>query len=185
MQLYGHTHIFEKLTKSPAHTAGKPYCFIGPYKIGKMHTALCVAEKLLPKTQGKLIENHPDVFIVRREKNPETGKTKKHIDLSQIQGLQQFISRNSALGGLRVAIIDQAELCHEQAQQALLKTIEELPKQVIVIFLIPDTEFLLPTIISRCHLIHFSSLSLKDMEACAEAFGCFDKKMIVDVKIVL
>lgn len=90
------------------------------------------------------ISSHPDITVI----SPEDGK--KNIAVSQIRELRNetVIKPHSALK--RVFIIDCADTMNPNAQNALLKVLEEPPKTVMFILLAENKSALLDTIISRC-----------------------------------
>ncbi len=108
--------------------------------------------------------SHPDISITA----PEAGK--KNIAVSQIRELraQAFVKPHSAEH--RVFIIEQAQRMNEQAQNALLKVLEEPPAGVIFILITPSRTAMLDTIISRCTLLSLSAPAAQDaFDAVEEA----------------
>ncbi len=96
--------------------------------------------------------NHPDIIWVTHEK-PNTISV---ADIrSQVNG---DIGIKPYSGRYKIYIIDQAEKMNEQAQNALLKTIEEPPAYAVILLLASQTGAFLPTILSRC-----ITLSLKPL----------------------
>ncbi len=91
--------------------------------------------------------NHPDVRYVVHEKPGSIGVDDVR---AQITGDIMIKPYN---GRYKVYIVDEAELMTPQAQNALLKSIEEPPAYAVLIFLTRSPEALLPTIRSRCILI--------------------------------
>jgi len=94
--------------------------------------------------------SNPDIQAV----SVEDGK--KNISVAQIRELraQAYVKAHAADN--RVFIIEQAELMNEQAQNALLKVLEEPPQGVIFILITPQRTMLLPTVISRCTVLSLS-----------------------------
>jgi DNA polymerase-3 subunit delta' len=77
-------------------------------------------------------------------------------------------------GGRRVAIIEGADRMNEDAQSALLKTLEEPPAGVTIV-LCADREWrLLPTVRSRCQRIRLGPVGLRDIEAILADHGVAD-----------
>jgi DNA polymerase-3 subunit delta' len=73
------------------------------------------------------------------------------------------------LGGRKVVIIDDAEKMTPQAQNCLLKTLEEPPSDSILILVTSDRHSLFPTIVSRCQVINFERLTSAEMELATAA----------------
>jgi len=89
------------------------------------------------------------------------------IGIDEIRDLQKKLSLKSSNGGLKVAIINNAHNLTIAAQNALLKTLEEPPKNSQIILTAPTAESLLPTIVSRCQIVnlpHQSQVSLNKKE---------------------
>lgn len=99
------------------------------------------------------VGSHPDITRV------EALDGKKFLTVSQIRNVRAdaFIKAHS--GTHRVFIIEDAHRMNEQAQNALLKVLEEPPQNVVFILLVPSKTMLLDTIISRCVLL---SLLIKE-----------------------
>ena len=87
---------------------------------------------------------HPDIEVV------EPPKDKKSITVDRIREVRQNVFVKAHISNKRVFIIDRAETMNPQAQNALLKVLEEPPQGVIFILIVPSREMLLETIISRC-----------------------------------
>lgn len=98
---------------------------------------------------------HPDITVTA----PEDGK--KNITVAQIRNLRNdaFVKPHMASG--RVFIIDKADTMNEQAQNALLKVLEEPPGETVFILIAESKAALLDTVISRCTVL---SLSVPETE---------------------
>lgn len=88
-------------------------------------------------------DNHPDVIYVTHEKE---GIGVDDVR-TQINGTVQIKPYSSAH---KVYIVDEAEKMTVQAQNALLKTLEEPPAYVVILLLTTRSDSFLPTILSRC-----------------------------------
>lgn len=81
-----------------------------------------------------------------------------NVKISSIREIRKFLSLEYMDIKYRVVIIEEAHLMNTQAQNALLKSLEEPPEGVIFILITPFEDRLLPTILSRCWQIKFNSL---------------------------
>jgi len=137
--------------------------FTGPKGVGRFLTAIAVAKALncLNRVNGdccdrcpacgKIAKNiHPDVHLVAPE-----GAT---VKIDQIRTLTREAPLTPYEGRGKVFILDQAETMTEQAQNALLKTLEEPPRATFLILIAPEASALLPPIASRCSQIRFAPL---------------------------
>ena len=88
--------------------------------------------------------NHPDVIDVTHEKPASIG-----VDDVRRQ-INDTVSIKPYSGGYKLYIVDEAQKMTVQAQNALLKTIEEPPAYVVILLLTSNEEIFLPTILSRC-----------------------------------
>jgi DNA polymerase-3 subunit delta' len=99
---------------------------------------------------------HPDLAVVEAEREGETLK------IDQIRALQHTLSLAPYEARYRVALVLRFEEAHVSAANAMLKTLEEPPSQVVVILTARSAESLLPTIVSRAEVIRLRSLSIDE-----------------------
>jgi len=81
------------------------------------------------------------------------------ILIGQVRKLIQMSSITSYLGGNRFAVISPAETMSKEAENSLLKLLEEPPPGFFLCVVTPHPEALLPTIISRCQPVYFPPLT--------------------------
>ncbi len=79
-----------------------------------------------------------------------------------------------AEGGARVAIVEQAHRLNEDAQNALLKLLEEPPAGVTIVLCADDDERLLPTVRSRCARVRLSPVGNREIEEWLAELGVAD-----------
>ena len=91
-----------------------------------------------------LTDNHPDVIYVTHEKPGSIG-----VDDIREQ-INDTIMIRPYSGNYKIYIVDEAEKMTVQAQNALLKTIEEPPSYAVLILITANPDAFLPTILSRC-----------------------------------
>ena len=96
--------------------------------------------------------NHPDIIRVTHEK-PNT------ISVEDIRRqVNEDIQIRPYQGPYKIYIIAEADLMTVQAQNALLKTIEEPPAYAVIFLLTENAEALLPTITSRCVMLKLRNI---------------------------
>lgn len=96
--------------------------------------------------------NHPDIIRVVHEKPGS-------ISVDDIrEQVNQTVSVKPYQGPYKVYIIPEADLMTVQAQNALLKTIEEPPEYVVILLLTENADLLLPTITSRCVMLKLRNI---------------------------
>ncbi len=143
------------------------YLFHGPDGVGKKLTALTLAKVLNCGEEGedccdrclscRKIEasNHPDVSVVCPDG--------QFIRIDAIRQLQRSLNYRPYEGKRRVCVLDGADRMKTESANALLKTLEEPPPDTLLILLTAETDLLLPTIVSRCQQVRFTSLPIDQM----------------------
>ncbi len=118
--------------------------------------------------------NQPDIIRVTHEK-PNT------ISVEDIRGqLNGDIQIKPYSSPYKIYIVDEAEKLSPQAQNALLKTIEEPPAYAVILLLTANTGMLLPTILSRCVVLDFKPVPsdkikkylMEDLQTSGLSGGC-------------
>ena len=94
----------------------------------------------------------------------ELGPDVKSIKVSQIRELQNVINIKPTFSKKSVYIIDDADLMTIEAQNSLLKTLEEPPEYAVIILIVHNERSILSTVKSRCVNIKFNKLSDKDIK---------------------
>jgi putative DNA polymerase III, delta' subunit len=94
----------------------------------------------------------------------ELGPDGKSIKVSQIRELQNVINIKPTFSKKSVYIIDDADLMTIEAQNSLLKTLEEPPEYAVIILIVHNERSILSTVKSRCVNIKFNKLSDKDIK---------------------
>ena len=101
----------------------------------------------------------------------ELGPDGKSIKVSQIRELQNVINIKPTFSKKSVYIIDDADLMTIEAQNSLLKTLEEPPEYAVIILIVHNERSILSTVKSRCVNIKFSKLSDKDIKKYLDEYG--------------
>jgi DNA polymerase-3 subunit delta' len=86
------------------------------------------------------------------------GSESTSIGVDDVRNANSFLEKKSHIGDYKTLLVPHAETMTIAASNALLKTLEEPTEKSIIILLSHDSEMLLPTIISRCRLMHIKPL---------------------------
>ena len=129
------------------------YLMIGIPGIGKKLLAKEYAKEILGSND---IINNPDFLCIEPDGNS--------IKIEQIRNLQKEIQEKPIISNKKVYIIDDADLMTKEAQNCLLKTLEEPPEFAVIILIGSNENAFLPTIKSRCMILHFNRLSDSEIE---------------------
>ena len=130
------------------------YCFSGDEHLGKTLVALRFVANLL-KIDVQKLRSHPEVIFAEKAFDKKKKEYKNYIGVEEIRLLTQRLALSSFSGGTKVAIIENAELMNTQAQNALLKTLEEPSGKTLIILVANRPEALLQTILSRVVHLRF------------------------------
>ncbi len=96
--------------------------------------------------------NHPDIIYVRHEKPATISVEEIRTQLNNDIVIRPYSSQ------YKIYIVPEADKLSVQAQNALLKTIEEPPEYAVIILLTENAEVLLPTIRSRCVILKLRNI---------------------------
>jgi DNA polymerase-3 subunit delta' len=135
----------------------------GPTGIGKQSVAYQLTSVLMEIPEEKVTE-HQYIRIIGAGKE-------KSISIDKVRELEQFLSRKVPGDGRRVVIVDDAHLLGVEAQNALLKTLEEPPQNTVLILTVAHEQALLPTILSRLQKQAILRPSGETIKAAIQAKG--------------
>lgn len=120
--------------------------------------------------------NHPDLH--RLAPAGPGGQIKIGDSINADPGTARHLIGELALlpaeGGARVAIVEQAHRTNDDAQNALLKLLEEPPAGVTIVLCADDEEGLLPTVRSRCARVRLSAVGSREIEGWLGELGVAD-----------
>ena len=102
--------------------------------------------------------NHPDLFVEDLARAREEKATATKLSIEQMRRVRSQLSMRAVRGAKKVGLIDQAELLTTDAQNALLKTLEEPPGETTLVLITTNADALLKTIRSRCQCLAFAPL---------------------------
>lgn len=140
----------------------------GPLGVGKRALAQSLAQALLceaPNPTGACGQckschwfeqgSHPDYKLIEpAEKSDDDDapakKGSRPIAIAEIRALGEFLALAAHQGGWRVVVVQPAEAMNTPAANALLKTLEEPPANVLLLLVSHQPRRLLPTVLSRC-----------------------------------
>jgi len=103
---------------------------------------------------------HPDLLVI----SPEGGQ----IRIEEIRSINDTLSLKPFEGRWKVVVVDEASTMNPYAANAFLKTLEEPPKDSLIILVSSNPERLPDTIRSRCSRVNFTPLSY---EACKKVIS--------------
>jgi DNA polymerase-3 subunit delta' len=102
----------------------------------------------------------PDCRLVRRSHNVRPPhRLRTEISVEDVRAVGQFLRHTAAMGGWRSVIVDSADAMNINAQNALLKLLEEPPPRTLLLLVCHAPSRLLPTVRSRCRTMHLRPLS--------------------------
>ncbi|MHB9004694.1 MAG: DNA polymerase III subunit gamma/tau [Coriobacteriia bacterium] len=167
--LVGQSHIVRTLRNAVADgSVAHAYLFTGPRGTGKTTTARILAKALLCEkgptpdpdaTCQQCMEvaedRHPDVFEIDAASNTGVDNVRDEI----IKRLAYASTR----GGYRVYIIDEVHMLSQSAFNALLKSIEEPPPNVVFVLCTTHPHKVPETIQSRCQRFDFHRIGMDDL----------------------
>jgi len=161
------------------------YLLIGPESIGKSETALEVAklincERESVEPLGRPCQecaacrkihsgNHPDVSVIDKGDG-------QSIRIASVREMISRIHLRPFEADIKVFLIKNIELMTPEGSNALLKTLEEPSRDSLILLTTSAVEKNLPTIISRCHLVHFFPVTGKSLEDYLQKTGIVDPR---------
>ena len=168
--IIGHQQIIEQLQRTVAsrRIAGA-YLFVGPAGVGKETVAryfagliFCQQEAQPPTVCGTCLAcrkvdsgNHPDLQFIR----PDGSLLK----IGQIRELQRQVIYQPLEASRKVYILTDVDRMNPEAENCLLKTLEEPPAASVLILLTSNVQALLPTTRSRCQILQFHPMPTQEL----------------------
>lgn len=151
--------------------------------------AACRAPRATPVARMIDAGTHPDLHVIRKElaalSESRELRDRKQLNIPldllrerMIGGIagdgrhhESAVFRTAAMGHGKVFIVDEAELLDADAQNAMLKTLEEPPSGTVIVLVTQQEDRLLPTIRSRCQRVAFGPLDAASMREWWEREG--------------
>ena len=174
--IIGNEKIKNILIKSISNnTVLHSYMFIGADGIGKKMIAKQFAKMILCENSGVGSEESLKVNLGFEEcdnckscvefnsgNNPDficIEPDGKNIKIDQIREMQTKVVEKPVNSKKKIYIIDNADLMTKEAQNCLLKTLEEPPEYIVIILIVSNESKILTTIKSRCMKLFFDKIS--------------------------
>lgn len=165
-EIIGHEQIIEHLQNAvSSKKVSHAYILNGPDDSGKRMIAEAFAMALQCEKHGvdgcmechsckqAMSKNQPDIIYVTHEKQNTVS-----VDDIRRQ-IKDDVDIKPYAGPYKIYIVDEAEKMNIQAQNALLKTIEEPPAYVVILLLTTNADTFLPTIRSRCITLNLKAVA--------------------------
>lgn len=154
-------------------------------KFAKMILCLNPEEEECKKCRSCLMfddDNHSDYFEINKE-------SVESIKIDEIREMQERISEKPITSNKKVYLINNAEKMTQEAQNCLLKTLEEPPDFITIILVSNNENTILPTIKSRCTKVAFTEENIQELseeekqryELLKKVFGNIEKYKSIDL----
>lgn len=166
-EVAGQKHIVQTLKNAlRENKIAHAYLFCGPRGTGKTTMARIFAKALNCETEFGNPCNHCENCVAITEgRHPDVieidAASNRGID--DIRDLVSKVKYSPILGRYKVYIIDEVHMMTNEAFNALLKTLEEPPENVVFILATTEPYKLMPTILSRCQRYDFTKVSDGDI----------------------
>ena len=170
--IIGHKQIITHLQKAISYgKVSHAYIFNGPEKSGKYMLAEAFAMTLQCEKKGEnpclechsckqaMGKNQPDIIYLQHEKPGTISVDDIRKQINNDVDIKPYSSP------YKIYIIDEAEKMNQQAQNALLKTLEEPPAYAVILLLTTNADAFLPTILSRCITLNLKVVPDKEIKA--------------------
>ena len=169
--IVGHRHIVDLLAQAVSRgRVPQSLLFAGPEGVGKHAMAIALAQAVncarrtdgwgcgtCPTCKRIAAGTHSDVVVLDQGDEASIKIRALRERVLEVVGYRPFEAAR------RVFIIDPADLLGVEAQDALLKTLEEPPSSVLIVLVSAYPDTLRPTIQSRCRRLRFGPLSESDV----------------------
>lgn len=183
--VFGHDWAVEMLQQHVAHqTLRHAYLLTGPSGLGRRTLAIRLAQAL--NCQASTAPGVPcrtcrtcqqfeaakniDLMVIQAETEGGTLK------VEQVREVTRFLSLKPYQSQYKIVIFLRFQEANANAQNALLKTLEEAPSYAVLLLTADNAEQLLPTIVSRCEILRLRPLQLEAVTEFLTARGIESEK---------
>ncbi|WP_368251290.1 DNA polymerase III subunit delta' [Enterococcus sp. 2201sp1_2201st1_B8_2201SCRN_220225] len=169
--------VFSQMKKSVEHgRLAHAYLFEGDKGVGKHEMSLWLAKRLFCT---QVVDNEPcnqcnNCLRIAQGEHPNVWQIKpegQSIKVDQIRRLQQEFIRSGFESRLQFFTISQADTMNSSAANSLLKFLEEPAGSFVAVLETDSPGKILPTIQSRCQILHFAPLNPLELTRRLEAQG--------------
>ncbi len=137
-----------------------------------------------PVSQRIASHGHGNIFVLRRPYDHKTKKLRSEIPVSEARKLKDFLSQKPSESGWRIVIIDSMDEMNRNAENAILKSLEEPPKKTMFFLICSNPGRLLPTIRSRCVSLRLTPVAQDQIYGWLKQFDGLDED-IMDAAVKL
>lgn len=161
-QIIGNEPIKQLLTKTIKNKTNiHSYLFIGQEGIGKSLFAKEFAKALLCLEEEKPCNKCKACIEFETSNNPDYNEIttqENSIKIEQIRLMQSKVAEKPIISNKKIYIINDSEKMTKEAQNCLLKTLEEPPEYITIILITSNESMILNTVKSRCTKINFNPI---------------------------
>ncbi|MCD8203570.1 MAG: DNA polymerase III subunit gamma/tau [Coprobacillus sp.] len=166
-EVAGQEHIVTTIKNALANNKlAHAYLFAGPRGTGKTTMAKLLAKALnCEEGVGHQCNHCKNCIAINEGTHPDVIEidAASNNGVDDVRDLIEKVKYGSILGKYKVYIIDEVHMMSASAFNALLKTLEEPPENVVFILATTEPHKVLPTILSRCQRYDFTKLKDQDI----------------------
>ncbi len=107
---------------------------------------------------------HADLLHIHRAYDATKGKRDSALKVEALRKIEPFLRKTASEGGWRIVLVEDADTMNRNAQNAILKILEEPPANVLIILVAHRPGMLIPTIRSRARVVPFAPLSQEHIQ---------------------
>jgi DNA polymerase-3 subunit delta' len=107
--------------------------------------------------------SEPGLCLLRRPWDEKTKRLKTQLTVDEVRQIKSFFSMSAGGNGRRVVMVDSADEMNPSAANALLKELEEPPRDAVLFLVSHRPSGLLPTIRSRCRVLRLAPLDAPEL----------------------